>query len=355
MAMDFCPMARQALLRFKDQIARKSESPSDRWLTLLLAIPHGKTAHQARAGRRRCGWNDNPAHVSKSKVKRPTTIEQQTRSAVGSHSLEMPPSYAAAAAAPTMNSDTNHTAPRHSLTRDLYTPQPTSMTLMAALLLLEAPTSHVYLMTHAYLQNWLRWAYQQPTPANEQDRVRQALQLAAEAFDLDLQSPECVDPAPVDNTKMSVPAHPLLLRPDVQVSEMYAPGRSPRRASSISSLDRLSNGDHQSSSEGGAKIQCCAVPERFYEVRDGLFVIFFFSVIIMGAALMPLLSCIVVFFPCSCFVPYMESFVRTEYPCRFSRPWTVASLFTITKTRLLPKSRILSRGYRVPLSFVVLY
>jgi hypothetical protein len=137
------------------------------------------------------------------------------------------------------------------------------MTLVAALLLLEPPTSAVYLMSCAYLQNWLRWAYRQPVTPGEMDRVKQALQIAADIYQLDLIADEYTDPGPVDNRDLSMPGYPLLLRPQVQVPVSIG---TRQRTNSVSGT---TNG-HGNPAEGEAenvKISCCVVPERFYEVR----------------------------------------------------------------------------------------
>lgn len=85
---------------------------------------------------------------------------------------------------------------------------------------------HVYLLTRPYLQNWICWAYHQPVPAAEQERVKRALRLASK--DLELKSPEDFtvssilpyqDPGPIDTSPLSLLGHLLLLRPNVIVGE----------------------------------------------------------------------------------------------------------------------------------------
>jgi hypothetical protein len=132
------------------------------------------------------------------------------------------------------------------------------MTLVSALLLLDSPLTEipvvessslelelqqgVYLMTRDYLQNWLSWALHQPTPPDEVHRVKKALQLAAEAQGLTLES-AFTEPGSIDAFPLSVEGHPLLLKPNMVV------------------------GPPKSVENGTSPLYCCAVPERFYEVR----------------------------------------------------------------------------------------
>lgn len=147
------------------------------------------------------------------------------------------------------------------------------MTLVAALLLLEPPTSSsVYLMSCAYLQNWLRWAFNQPVVPGEMDRVKQALQAAADVHQMDLIVDEYTDPGPIDNRDLSMPGHALLLRPQVQVGQLQLPPLSmgitrQRNNSIISGSTTTTNGHGNPAEEEDVKISCSVVPERFYEVR----------------------------------------------------------------------------------------
>jgi hypothetical protein len=149
----------------------------------------------------------------------------------------------------------------------LFTPQPTSMTLVAALLLLEPPTTSVYLMSCAYLQNWLRWAYHQPVVPGEMDRVKQALQAAAEIHQLDLIVDEYADPGPIDNRDLSMPGYPLLLRPQVGQLQLPPSIGTRRRTNSFMSGSTNGHGNYADDEEENVQISCCVVPERFYEVR----------------------------------------------------------------------------------------
>lgn len=171
------------------------------------------------------------------------------------------PSYSTAAATPAMNGEQRLSSLTSS---DLYTPQPTSMTLVAALLLLEPPTNSVYLMSKPCLENWLRWAYHQPVAPGETDRVKQALKLAADAHQLDISVAEYTDPSPIDNRDLSVPGYPLLLRPEVGDVQAPVNIQPLQRARSLSGD---TNGYGNPSEAENDKIPCCVVPERFYEVR----------------------------------------------------------------------------------------
>lgn len=179
----------------------------------------------------------------------------------------METSYAAAAAAPAPHMNGMH---KRSLASDLFTPPPESFTLVAALLLLEPLGTKVYLMPRKYLENWVRWAYQQPTQHHEADRVRKALKLVAEANLLDLSNPEFTDPGPIDCREMSIPGHPLLLRPEVEVGEPQSVlhQRPLRRVLSFNNALANGQGNHSpEDGENGGRVQCCVVQERFYEVR----------------------------------------------------------------------------------------
>ena len=97
-------------------------------------------------------------------------------------------------------------------------------------------------MTRDYLQNWISWALHQPTPPDEVHRVKKALQLAAEAQGLTLES-AFTEPGSIDAFPLSVEGHPLLLKPNMVV------------------------GPPKSVENGTSPLYCCAVPKRFYEVR----------------------------------------------------------------------------------------
>jgi len=175
---------------------------------------------------------------------------------------------AAAAAAPAPHMNGSH---KRSLTSDLFTPPPESFTLVAALFLLEPPKNSVFLMSRGYLENWVRWAYQQRIQSHETDRLRKALKLVAEAHQFDLiNNPEYSDPGPIDNRELSIPGHPLLLRPEVEVGEPQSV-LTPRPLRRVLSFNAVTNG-HGNSSEGNGdeseKVQCCVVQERFYEVSE---------------------------------------------------------------------------------------
>lgn len=200
--------------------------------------------------------------------------------------------------------------------QELSSPSPQSFTLVATLQLLDPfdTRSDVFLMTRSYLQNWLIWAYHQPTQKNETSRVDAALRLAAERFGL--KPPQTVvsnefayaDPGPIDVTLLSIQGHDLLLTPNVIVKEgqvettrtstdTYYSTTHPnqdlmdaefpellRRVKSLPMDDSAGNEDKKdpevgdASSAGpeeeeddtmdieGDNLLCCAVPERFYEV-----------------------------------------------------------------------------------------
>ena len=174
---------------------------------------------------------------------------------------------AAATAAPRTNGSR-----KHSFTSDLFTPQPQSFTLTGALLLLEPldtkRTKSVFLMSRDYLENWVRWAYQQPVPPNETDRVRRALKLVAEAHQFDLSNPECSDPGAIDNRELSIPGHPLLLRPEVEVGEPQS-ALNPRTHRRVASFNAVTNGHGNAAEESSdsEKVHCCVVSDRFFGVR----------------------------------------------------------------------------------------
>lgn len=174
-------------------------------------------------------------------------------------------SYAAVAATPAPHMNGSH---KPSLTNDLFLPPPESMTLYAALTLLEPPDTQVYLMSRDWLENWVRWAYQQPVIPSETDRVRKALKLVAEAHEFDLSNPEYCDPGPIDNRELSIPGHPLLLRPEIQVGEPQS-ALSQRALRRVVSFNGISNGHGNPTDQGAEsddKVQCCVVQEKFFEV-----------------------------------------------------------------------------------------
>lgn len=185
-------------------------------------------------------------------------------------------SYAAAAAAPAPHMNGVH---KRSLTSDLFSPPTETFTLAAALFLLEPPKESVFLMPRGYLENWVRWASQQTVPTHEKDRVRKAFKLIAEAYEFDLDNPDYADPGPIDNRELSIPGHPLLLRPEVEVGETQSVlNQTPlRRVLSFNAITTTTstNGhanpsDKEESEEASDKVKCCVVPERFYEVRNQL-------------------------------------------------------------------------------------
>jgi hypothetical protein len=175
------------------------------------------------------------------------------------------------AAAPSAPAGSKAGAAPASIYEELYRPRPKSMTLVSALLLLDSPLTElpvepssqspqrggggggdgVYLMTREYLQNWLSWALHQPTSPDEVHRVKKALQLAAEAQGLTLES-AFAEPGSIDALPLSVEGHPLVLRPNVVVG-------APK------SVEGAQNGTSHNCTP--PPLYCCAVPERFYEVR----------------------------------------------------------------------------------------
>jgi hypothetical protein len=133
--------------------------------------------------------------------------------------------------------------------QELYSSPPTSMTLLAALFLLDNPLytktvfNKVFLLSKGYLQNWLTWAYHQPVLPAEIRRLQLAVRLAAESLSLPVPklNDPFQDPGPIDATSLSHDDSPLVLRDNVVVWD----------------------GTQQ---EGGGITLSCAVPERFYEV-----------------------------------------------------------------------------------------
>lgn len=186
--------------------------------------------------------------------------------------------------------------------QELFTPPPTSVTLVAALMLLDTPLAprpsrtpdgslviprndeYVFLLTRKYLQNWLCWAYHQPVSREESERVKRALQMAASIHKLTppTESSTYEEPGPIDSTQLSVLGHPLLLRPHVIVgrtengdnfSPDVAGGDPLEKSQSVSNLlpaaaekDAGDGSKQPPAPEDGGYVGCCAVPERFYEV-----------------------------------------------------------------------------------------
>jgi hypothetical protein len=169
---------------------------------------------------------------------------------------------AAASAAPTFTN--GH---RRSLTGDLFSPPTETFTLLAALFLLEQPKNSVFLVPRTYLENWVQWAWAQRIPPQETDRLRNALKLVAEAHEFDLSNTDYHDPGPIDNRELSIPGHPLLLRPDVQVGEPQS-AFLPTALKRVLSLNAVSNQPGNLAEQNGEsnKVRCCVVQERFYEV-----------------------------------------------------------------------------------------
>jgi hypothetical protein len=197
------------------------------------------------------------------------------------------PSYANAAAfgpTPKESSTYPKTSGRDSQLEELSRPPPTSMTLIATLQLL-APLdtkTDIFLMTRSYVQNWLIWAYHQKISKVEAGRVEAAVRLAADKLGLTPPSlnMDHTDPGPIDSSILSLQGFPLLLRHNVVVVDgtveatpaaFEASEDSPlRRVKSLPmELKRESKEDDpttHSFDEKDGHMECCAVPERFYEV-----------------------------------------------------------------------------------------
>lgn len=186
-------------------------------------------------------------------------------------------SYAAAVTRPAPHA-MNGSHHKRSFTSDLFSPQPDTFTLAATLFLLQPPQEAVYLVPRTYLENWVRWANHQTVLPHEKDRLRKALKLVAESYQFDLDTEEYTDPGPIDNRELSIPGHPLLLRPEVEVSQPQSTATSQLKR--VVSFDGISNGHGNAStadeSDGNAddKVQCCVVPEDFYEVSTQLYYVF---------------------------------------------------------------------------------
>jgi hypothetical protein len=198
------------------------------------------------------------------------------------------PSYANAAAfGPTpkeASSTYPNTSGRDSQLEELSRPHPTSMTLTATLQLLAPLDTKTdgFLMTRSYVQNWLIWAYHQKISKVEAGRVEAAVRLAADKLGLTPPSLDMkhTDPGPIDSSILSLQGHPLLLRPNVVLVDgtveatraaWEAVEDSPlRRVKSLPvELKRETKEDDpatHSFDEKEGMPECCAVPERFYEV-----------------------------------------------------------------------------------------
>ena len=218
------------------------------------------------------------------------------------HNPTMTVSYASATAASATTATATATLSKPSFAsqvEELSKPPPTSLTLVASLQLL-APLdtrTDVYLMTRSYMQNWLIWAYHQKVPKVEASRVEAAVRLAADRLGL---TPPCrdmphSDPGPIDSSILSMEGHPLLLRPNVvAVGHESTEGQqigmhqsNPDDLRRVKSLPETNHSDLKSEEgrddaeeEGVSPIEdvekdgnfhCCAVPERFYEVRSVYF------------------------------------------------------------------------------------
>ena len=137
--------------------------------------------------------------------------------------------------------------------------------------MLEQPKNFVHLVPRDYLENWVYWAWAQPVPPHETERLRKALKLVAEAHEFDLLSHDAADyhnPGPIDNRQLSIPGHALLLRPDVQVGEPQS-AFLPTALKRVLSLNAVSSQRNPASENGESdKVQCCVVQERFYEVSQ---------------------------------------------------------------------------------------
>jgi ubiquitin carboxyl-terminal hydrolase 8 len=194
-------------------------------------------------------------------------------------------SYAAAAAGvrPTQGSTLNPMAPppfwsssqhQQHRVRQLMDPPPTSMTLMAAVQLLQGSSAgSVFLMEIAYVQNWFVWALHQPVPSFEKSRASEALRLAALELGLIPPAPtmEYHDPGPIDSTALSVEGHPLLLSPLAEVRRPNgAPVSSVNAKLASMTLQRVRSFTDITNSGSNYSLTmdpvgCLAVPEVFYE------------------------------------------------------------------------------------------
>lgn len=194
-------------------------------------------------------------------------------------------SYASAAASSSKNKNGAKmngaaTSPTQSALERLREPPPTSLTLVAALQLLQPLTvgQTVYLFPPLYLENWLSWAFHQLAPEDEEARIKEALRLAAVQYGLvpPMQGATYKDPSPMDfATSLAVEGHPLVLDPTVRLkakSKVNEPLRGAIRQLSFDKLTirdepPLMNGDskHVKSKQKQQTKECLAVPEAFYE------------------------------------------------------------------------------------------
>jgi hypothetical protein len=193
-------------------------------------------------------------------------------------------SYASAAASSSYRSNSKQSSFALQV-QELSDPPPESLTLTAALQLLEPLNTNVevYLMSRSYIQNWIIWAYHQKVGKVESPRVEAALRLAADR--LGLAEPaldmEYTDPGPIDSSLLSMEGHPLLLRPNVEVVDglsldegnSFVP-ESFRRVKSLPTEYKKESKEEipeeeETLDERDGKILCCAVSERFYEVCRG--------------------------------------------------------------------------------------
>mmetsp|Transcript_30782 Transcript_30782/g.45536 ORF Transcript_30782/g.45536 Transcript_30782/m.45536 type:complete len:1052 (+) Transcript_30782:47-3202(+) len=157
------------------------------------------------------------------------------------------PSYAAAAQPPIRRENGSM--------QNLYTPPPTSMTLVAALLLLDNPLftktkfDRVYLLPRPYVQNWILWAYHQSVPNDETRRLQLALRMASEYFRLTMPKlgDDFHDPGPIDCSTLAEETRPLVLKENVEVWD---------------GKENEKTGEEEKSD----LVYCCAVPERFFEL-----------------------------------------------------------------------------------------
>lgn len=165
---------------------------------------------------------------------------------------------------------------------ELSRPTPQSYTLTAVLKLLEPLEENqpdVFLMTRSYLQNWLVWAFHQKIPATESTRAEAGLRLAAERMGLTppYHGMQHDNPGPINSSILSMEGHPLLLRPNVTVSDSLSDPelRVPSILRRVKSLpeevekkdDDGDSPEFDSLDFQGNQILCCAVPQQFYEVR----------------------------------------------------------------------------------------
>ena len=212
----------------------------------------------------------------------------------------MPISYASAASGTSSGLNHNHSRPHKNNTKqssfalqvqELSEPPPESLTLTAALQLLEPLDTNVdvYLMSRSYVQNWIIWAYHQKVGKVESPRVEAALRLAADRLGLSepaLDMPFC-DPGPIDSSLLSMEGYPLLLTPNVEVVDGLSAEDGadfvPEALRRVKSLPIESKKESKEAEEDvlseveetldekDDKILCCAVSERFYEVGSGMY------------------------------------------------------------------------------------